>query len=184
MSGSQFLSEIRLFPFGYAPKDWAICSGQTLPITQYQALFSLLGTAYGGDGVRNFNLPNLGGQVIIGAGNTGGGSYVIGQTGGEAAHTLTTAEMAPHGHSLMAKAATADETAAGARPGPTVVLAQAIAANSQKSPVAIYGTPGGAGPMAANTVGPNSGGVAHENRQPFLVLNYCIALVGIYPTRN
>jgi len=184
MSGTQFISEIRLFPFGVVPNGWMVCAGQTMSIMQNQPLFALIGTAYGGDGIRTFNLPNLGGKAIIGTGSGSGNNYVVGQTGGEPTHTLTSSEMASHGHSLMAKAATADETAVGTKPGPTVVLAQAVAANSQRTTVSIYGTPGTAATMAANTVGQNAGGVAHENRQPYLALNYCIALTGIFPSRN
>jgi microcystin-dependent protein len=188
VSGTQFISEIRLFPFGVVPNGWVVCAGQTMSIMQNQPLFALIGTAYGGDGIRTFNLPNLGGKAIIGTGTgtgTGsGGNYVVGQSGGEATHTLRVSEMASHGHSLMAKAATADETAVGTKPGPTVVLAQGVAANSQRSSVSLYGAPGTASTMAANTVGQNAGGVAHENRQPYLVLNYCIALTGIFPSRN
>ena len=99
-----FLSEIKIMSFGFAPKGWALCDGQLLPINQNQALFSLLGTTYGGDGRINFGLPNLQGRAPMHMGSSGGGNHVLGELGGEQAHTLSGPELALHSHTMAAKA--------------------------------------------------------------------------------
>jgi len=165
-----FLSEIRLLSFGFAPKGWALCNGQLLPINQNQALFSLLGTTYGGDGRVTFALPNLQGRVPIHMGF----GHTLGERGGEQAHTLSIGEMPEHQHAMSA---TSMASAANTNPGPTVLLAQA-------SGDLIYGDPAGLvalDPRACANVG---GSQAHENMQPFLVLNFSIALQGIFPSQN
>jgi microcystin-dependent protein len=180
--GTPFLSEIRIMSFGFPPKGWALCNGQILPINQNQALFSLMGTTYGGDGIRTFALPNLQGRAPLHM----GAGFNIGQVAGEAGHTLTLNETPSHGHTLNAKAANADVTPPGIAPGPTFVLAEALAdlgPGKTPAPVSNYST------AAANTtLGPGAvsqiGGAPHENRQPFLTLNFCIALQGIFPSRN
>ncbi len=151
-----FLAEIRVFPFGYAPRGWARCEGQLLPINQNQALFSLLGTTYGGNGTTTFALPDLRGRTAVGPGAQVG----LGEVGGEEAHTLTPAEAA-HGWGVSAPATTARPTGA-------------LPAN------------GGAyaSPADGPSVGPVGGGQPHENRAPFLAINFCIALQGIFPSRN
>lgn len=163
---TRFISEIRLMSFGFAPQGWAQCNGQLLPINQNQALFSLLGTTYGGNGQTNFALPDLRGKVPIHEGS----GFVLGQTGGEQAHTLTQSEMPLHVH--FENAATIN----GTTPAPVGnILAQALNAyHPFSSPVAIN-------PGTVTNVG---GSQAHLNMQPFLTLNYCIALSGIFPSQN
>jgi microcystin-dependent protein len=169
-----FIGEIRIAAFNIAPTDWALCNGQLLPINQNQALFSILGTTYGGDGRTNFALPNLQGRVPLHQGN----SYVLGQSGGEATHTLTVAEMPAHSHTLTAT------TAVGNTVSPVNgVFARPVHAATSRADAVPYGTT--AGQQMAKAVVANSGaGQPHENRPPFLVVNYIIALVGIFPSQS
>lgn len=161
-----FLSEIRLVSFVFAPKGWALCNGQLMPINQNQALFALLGTTFGGDGRTTFALPNLQGRVPVGVGDR----YNLGEVGGEYAHTLTLAEMPAHAHpASVAAAATA------ATPTSSTVLAQ--------PGKAAYSTTH-TGAMAAASVSTVGGDQAHENTAPYLALNYVIALQGIFPSQN
>ena len=161
-----FLGEIRIMSFGFAPKGWAMCNGQLLPINQNQALFSLLGTTYGGDGRVNFALPNLQGRVPIHMGS----GFVQGQAGGEEAHTLTLSEMPQHTHQASASALAA------AQSGP----ANAFSTNDGRN--AYAPVPNAAmAPQAVSSVG---GSQAHDNLSPLLVLNCCIALQGIFPSQN
>jgi microcystin-dependent protein len=172
---SPFLSEIRLMSFNFPPKGWAFCNGQLLPINQNQALFSLLGTTYGGNGTTSFALPNLEGRVPIHEGSDGfGNNYTLGRSAGESAHTLTLPELPPHVHTLQASNASAGiNSPAGATP------AQPAAAVG-----AIYGpatTPATMAPQAIISAG---GAQAHNNMQPYLVITFCIALTGIFPSQN
>jgi microcystin-dependent protein len=164
-----FLSEIRIFSFDFAPKGWAMCNGQLLPINQNQPLFSLLGTTFGGDGRVNFALPDQRGRVPIHA----GGGFALGQRGGEDAHTLTQAEMPQHQHTVMSNNAGAGSAAnpAGKILGPVNNLYGP--ANTQPQT-----------PMNALTISNVGGSQAHSNQQPYLVLNFCIALLGIFPSPN
>jgi microcystin-dependent protein len=176
-----FLSEIRIMSFNFAPNGWALCNGQLLPINQNQALFSLLGTTYGGDGRVNFGLPNLQARVPMYVGN----GHVLGEIGGETNHTLSISEMATHIHLAAAANITADAGNPGHTPGPTKALAQAHAATSSGAkPVNIYGTGGASRAFASAAIGNSGGSQAHSNQQPYLVLNFCIALQGIFPSRN
>lgn len=161
-----FLSEIRLFSFNFAPKGWALCNGQLLPINQNQALFSLLGTTYGGNGQTNFALPNLQGRVPIHF----GGSHTLGETGGEQNHTLTQAELPPHTHVARASPANADSPV----PGNNLL---ASANNLYTSPLNLTA-------LLPASVSSAGGSQAHLNMQPFLTLNFCIALQGIFPSRS
>ncbi|MFZ5815174.1 MAG: phage tail protein [Bacillota bacterium] len=163
-----FLAEIKIISFGFAPKGWAFCNGQQLPINQNQALFSLLGTTYGGNGQTTFALPNLQGRVPI---HMGGGN-ILGQSGGEPVHTLSVNEMPVHTHQVMANGAGADST------GP----AGKVWAPSTANPYTAGASPDTALNSAA--ISPAGGGEPHENMQPYLVLNYVIALQGIFPSRN
>ena len=177
-----YLSEIRVFSFSYAPKGWALCNGQLMPINQYQALFALLGTTYGGNGTTNFALPNLQGRrpLHVGAG------FTLGYSAGEEQHALLVNEMPVHTHQMLAKAAASPALAAGRQPGPTKVLAEPHAVvGTSTTPVNIYGAGPGNGPVMAPAMIANAGaGQGHENRPPYLVLNICMALRGIFPSRN
>ncbi len=179
-----FLGEIRIMSFDFAPKGWAMCNGQLLPINQNQALFALLGTMYGGNGQTNFALPNMQSRVPVHVGP----GFTQGQSLGEAAHTVTVAEMPAHAHNLSGKAATADASTdlRPIPPGPDKALAQAFAQQSDgsKVPVNIYGGGAASGAMAPQTIGNTGGSQPHENRQPYLGVNICIALQGIFPSRN
>lgn len=161
-----FISEIRLMSFVFAPKGWALCDGQLLPINQNQALFSLLGTNFGGDGRVNFGLPDLRGRTPFSFGN----NHVLGERGGAVSHTLTSTEIPPHIHQLSAFKGVASV----AVPGPTTTLAGQSANPFGKSASPL------AGPATTNI----GGNQAHENRQPYLTLSYCIALQGIFPSPN
>ena len=164
--GQQYLSEIRVMSFNFAPKGWAACNGQLLPINQNQALFSLLGTTYGGDGIRTFALPNLQGRTPLHVGS----GFSLGQLGGEQNHTLTISETPAHTHTWGVT-----NTAASA-PGPTSNLLGAVQeySGSASNLVGMY-------PTVLASVG---GSQPHQNMQPFLTLNFCIALQGIYPSQN
>ncbi|WP_426702273.1 phage tail protein [Rhodanobacter sp. Col0626] len=173
-----FLGEIQVFGFNFAPVGWAFCNGATLPIQQYSALFSLLGTSYGGDGVRTFQLPNLTGRAPCSQG-TGPGLTLrtIGETFGANTVALDQSSMPAHTHALT-------------------IFSQPDTTKRTASPSSGYGilppqnsTPfiGAVAPnatLAPNTIGPAGGGLPHENRQPYLALNYCIALQGAFPSFN
>lgn len=167
-----FLSEIRIMSFNFAPKGWAFCNGQLLPINQNQALFSLLGTTYGGDGRVNFALPDLRGRTPI---HTGSG-HTLGERGGEQAHTLSISEMPQHLHFFNATSAQASQTD-GNVPANTKMLSASIGDQ-------FYAGPGNSVAMAANAVSNVGGSQAHLNMQPFLTLTFCIALQGIFPSPN
>jgi microcystin-dependent protein len=181
MASDQFLSEIRLMAFNFAPRGWLMCNGQLLPINQYQALFSLLGTTYGGNGTTNFGLPDLRGRVPIHVDNIAN----LGQSAGEVGHTLITQEMPIHTHSLMADATTS-ATSNTATPTGSTVLGQAGGVANPGGPYAvqIYSSSTQSTTLDQHSIGVTGGGQAHENRQPFLVLTFCIATTGVFPSRN
>jgi microcystin-dependent protein len=162
----QYLSEIRIVSFNYPPKGWAFCNGQTLPINQYQALFSLIGTYYGGDGITNFKLPNLQARMPVHQGP----NYVIGQAAGESAHTLITQEMPGHQH--QAQGVSGNATSDVATNNTWAVASQNLYAATPNTT------------LLPTTLGSNGGSQPHNNMPPYLVLNFVIALVGIYPSRN
>lgn len=168
-----FLGEIRLFPYNFAPRTWAFCSGQLLSIAQNTALFSLLGTTYGGDGITTFALPDLRGRSALSSGQGPGlQNYVLGEVSGVETVTLISTEMPMHNHQVLVSST--DSTAknpTGNIPGGTA------------SPVYAAPTTGN-NLMAPQTLTVSGGSQPHENRSPFLVLNYCIALNGIFPSRN
>ncbi len=166
-----FLGEIRMFSFGFAPVGWALCDGQLLSIAQNTALFALLGTTYGGDGVSTFALPNLEGRVPLHMGqNASGSSYLIGQVGGSETATLSVNQLPAHSHPAIAHKGTATtSTPAGNAPA---------AASSD-----IYGGTPNAN-MNHGMIGATGGGQPLPIVQPYLTLNFCIALQGIFPSRN
>lgn len=166
-----FLAEIRIFSFDFAPRGWAVCLGQLLPINQNQALFALLGTQYGGNGQINFALPNFGGRVAVGTSP----SHFMGMQYGEQAHALTVQELPQHSHSLRgsdARATTTDPTQG--------VFANPFVSAPGRS---MYGdSPNGS--AASNAIGTAGQSQAHLNMQPYLTLLPCIALQGIFPSRD
>ena len=177
-----YISELRLISFNFAPRGWALCNGQLLPINQNQALFSLLGTTYGGNGQTTFALPNLQGRSAIHFGN----GFNQGQAGGEEAHTLIVSEMPTHNHAAQASNSVALANAAGITPTNTKSIAQGLVsqAGGQTTPAQIYGTGAPSGTMSIDTISNTGGSQGHENRQPFTVLAWCIALQGIFPSRS
>jgi microcystin-dependent protein len=175
-----FISQIEAFAFNFAPKGWALCAGQTLPINQNQALFSLLGTTFGGNGTTTFVLPDLRGRLANGFGQGSGlANYNLGQQGGEETHTLTVTETPPHSHLINAN--NNGTTGGSSTPGGGVTLGAGYANQTGSPAVNIYST--AAPTIAMGSLGP-TGGQPHENRMPFQALNYCIALQGIFPSRN
>ena len=161
-----FLSEIRIFSFGYAPKSWAMCNGQLLPINQNQALFSLLGTTYGGNGQTTFALPDLRGSIPIHMGQ----GHTLGEKAGEAVHTLTQSEMTQHLHFFNGLSDNGD----------TPIAAADLLASANN----LYGAAQSLTTLLPATVTNVGGSQPHENRQPYLTLNFCIALQGIFPSQN
>jgi microcystin-dependent protein len=164
-----FLSEIRIFSFNFPPKGWAFCNGQLLPINQNQALFSLLGTTYGGNGQTTFALPNLQGQVPIHKGN----GHTLGEKAGSSSVTLTTTQLPQHMHVLQAVNAQATTNA----PTTTMMLAQSTGSQG-------YAAAANLTPMAPQAVSNVGGSQPHTNMMPYLVLNFCIALQGLFPSPN
>jgi len=172
-----FLAELKVFSFGFPPKGWALCNGQLMAINQNQALFSLLGTTYGGDGRTTFGLPNLQGRVAMHVGN----GHVLGEIGGEEAHTLNVSELGTHLHPLNA-----NNTATGVTnvPSNSVGLSQTTASSTTFS-VNLYVTDSNPSvTMASDAIGNAGGSQGHENRMPLLTLSVCIALQGIFPSQN
>jgi microcystin-dependent protein len=165
---NQFLGELKIFSFGFAPRGWALCNGQTLSIQQNTALFSLIGTFYGGDGIRTFQLPNLESRVPLHMGN----GFIIGQTGGQESHTLISSEIPAHSHNIgvsnvaATSASPSANTFAVSTADPYIVTSPNTAA------------------LNPATVAPVGGSQPHDNRQPLLVVSICIALTGIFPTRS
>ncbi len=161
-----FLSEIRMMSFGFPPKGWALCDGQLLPINQNQGLFSLLGTTYGGDGRVNFGLPDLRGRAALSFGD----GLTLGERGGEQAHTLSISEIPTHTHTLMA-----NSTNGNAAPPTGNVLGSALN---------VYAQPTNLIALSPSMVANVGGSQAHLNMQPFLVISFCIALQGIFPSQT
>jgi microcystin-dependent protein len=171
-----FVAEIRVFPFNFAPKGWAFCAGQLLPISQNTALFSLLGTTFGGDGKSNFGLPNMQGNIPISFGQGPGLQlYDLGESSGSETVTLLESEMALHPHSLMAASAQAPDSGTPSN----AALAESFSATklytNANTPMVN---------MNGNAIGLNGNSLPHNNMMPYLTLNFCIALQGVYPPRT
>jgi microcystin-dependent protein len=161
-----FLSEIKIMSFNFAPKTWAMCNGQLLPINQNQPLFALLGTTYGGNGQTTFALPDLRGRVPIHIGQ----GHTLGERAGQSAHTITMSEMAQHLHFAMGSGNNGD----------TVIPAGGVLGGA----AGLYGGPTNLTTLLPESVTNVGGSQPHENRQPYLALTFCIALVGIFPSQN
>jgi microcystin-dependent protein len=166
MATEPFLGEIRLFSFNFPPKGWLLCNGQLLSINQYQALFAILGTTYGGNGVQDFALPNLQGAVGLHPGN----GIVLGGVGGSQTVTLNSSQI-NHTHLVGANTTANQTTGSGHFP--------AASPSGQN----LYGATANT-TMSASEIAPTGGSGAHNNMQPYLVVSYCIATVGIFPSRN
>lgn len=162
---SPYLGEIRIFSFNFPPKGWAQCNGQLLPINQNQALFSILGTTYGGDGRVNFGLPNLQGRMPVHAGN----GFTLGQLAGETAHTLNMAELPAHTHAAVGSSTPANLGVPTGNLWATGNAAYNPTPNTTMNPACVL---------------PAGGSQPHENMSPYLVLNICIALQGIFPSQT
>jgi len=171
-----FLAEIRIFACNFAPVGWAMCNGQLIPISQMTALFSLLGTTYGGNGIQNFALPNLQGMAPLMPGQGPGLSqYVLGETGGETSVTLLESEIPSHSHTVQGNA----------NPGisSTPTNGDWASAKANRRSANLYSNSAPNTSMSAQAIGPSGGGQPHNNMPPYLVLNFCIALQGIFPAR-
>jgi microcystin-dependent protein len=168
-----FLAEIRMMGFNFAPRGWGFCDGQILPINQNQSLYSLLGTTYGGDGRTSFALPDLRGRTPIHVGRSNGGQFhTEGQKSGEETHTLSANEMPQHDHQFEGSSAVGD----------TPIPVGNVLADS---PANFYRSPGtNEVQLRAGTITNVGGGQAHENMQPYIAVNFCIALQGLFPSRN
>jgi len=165
--GTPFMSEVKIISWNFAPKGWAFCNGQLLPINQNQALFSLLGTAFGGNGQTNFALPDLRGRAAL---HTGQG-FIIGEAAGQAVHTLNQSEMPAHNHFVSCTNGAATSSA---------VFNNIFAS----APLAQYGSFANLTTLSPASITNVGGSQPHNNMQPYLVLNFVIALVGVFPSRN
>ena len=171
-----FVAEIRIFPFNFAPKGWAFCDGQILPLSQNTALFSLLGTTYGGDGKSNFALPNMQGNAPMHPGQGPGLSlHDLGETGGSDTVSLLESEIPSHAHAMMGINNTPQDTI----PGPPEGFARSSGANAYQATVNAN-----IAQMSDNTIAPAGGDQPHNNLMPYLTLNFCIALQGVFPPRT
>ena len=170
-----FVGQVIAVGFNFAPQGWHVCDGSLLPISQYTALFSLLGTNFGGDGQTTFGLPDLRGRAALGAGQgTGLQPYTLGQNGGVESVSLTSGQVGSHTHALSAAA-----TATTPTPSSSVVL------GTPDATTPIYATSGTAAALTANAVASSAGGgLPHENRQPSLTMTYIISLFGVFPSRS
>lgn len=169
-----FVAEIRIFGFNFAPTGWATCNGQLLPLSQNTALFSLLGTVYGGDGKSTFALPDLQGRIPMHPGQGPGLSlHDLGETGGSEFVTLLESEMPAHTHVMRASTDDGDQLA----PTPARSLARSIDGSTYIASNA------GLVPLAPQALGPSGGSLPHNNLMPYLTLNFCIALQGVFPAR-
>jgi microcystin-dependent protein len=165
-----YLAEIRMTGFQFAPKGWALCNGQILPINQNQALFAILGTTYGGNGQTTFALPDLRGRVPVHM----DGGFNLGQQGGEASHTLTANEMPSHTHSLGISTAVSHQADPSGR----------VLGNVEAGALNYYAPLDGSATLSPATVGNSGGSQPHENMQPYLTINFIIALQGIFPSQS
>ena len=167
-----YVGEIRLFAGAFAPIGWAFCDGQLLSIAENETLFNLIGTTYGGDGQNTYALPDLRGRVPVHQGSSGQSNYVIGESGGVQAVTLTAGQMPPHRHAMLASTAPA-----GATHGPSEVL-------GSSATMKLYGSGAPGMAMDPNAITQVGGGQPHDNMPPFVALNYIVSLFGIFPSQS
>jgi microcystin-dependent protein len=180
--GTPFLGEIKIVSFNFAPRGWAMCNGQFLPINQNQALFSLFGTNYGGNGQTTFALPDLRGKIPLSFGS----EFVLGQTSGEYNHTLIQSEMPAHMHFMMADATTASTSNTSAATASSV-LGQTggfVTPGTGTFAVSLYSTGGPSALLAPQVISNTGGSQPHNNTQPYLTLNFIVALQGAFPSQN
>ncbi|PTS93327.1 phage tail protein [Flavobacterium sp. HMWF030] len=168
-----FVAEIRIFPFNFAPRNWALCNGQLMPLSQNTAIFSILGTYYGGDGVRNFALPDMQGNAPMHPGQGPGLSqHDLGEQSGSQTVTLIQSEIPQHTHQLMA----------------STLNSQSISPTNNSlgrgNPLRVYTTTGSDAQMSVNTIAAAGGNLPHNNMMPYLTMNFCIALQGVFPPRS
>ena len=172
-----FVAEIRIFPFNFAPTGWAFCNGQVMPISQNTALFSLLGTTYGGNGTSTFALPNLQGAAPLMPGQGAGlSSYNLGQSGGGTSVTLTKSQMPSHRHTVQAN------SGAGTQSSPASADWASAIALRQSTKLYVQGETNTT--MSSQALTTTGGGLPHNNMPPYLVMNFCIALQGVFPPRS
>jgi microcystin-dependent protein len=180
--GTPFMGELKIIAFNFSPKGWALANGQFLPINQNQALFSLFGTMYGGNGQTTFALPDLRGRTPIHMGP----GFTEGQAGGQEAHTITMSEMPAHNHFMSANDSNGIAGVAGITPDNTKAVSRALVSlqGGSTAPAQLYGTGAAASTLHPATITNIGGSQPHENRQPFLVLEVCVALQGVFPSQN
>lgn len=182
MALTPFIGEVVMYAFNFAPKGWALANGQLLPINQNQALFSILGTTYGGNGQTTFALPDIRSRVAMHTGN----GHVLGEKGGQEAHTVTMSEMPQHMHFMQAFNGNADSGAAAVPPTNNSFANNnfAVPAGGGSTPVNRYSNAAPNGTLLPAGITNTGGSQPHENRQPYLGINYIIALEGIFPSQN
>lgn len=181
MMSEPFLGQITMFPYSFPPRDWADCQGQLVPISQYSALFSLLGTRFGGDGKVTFALPDLQGRVAVGQGAPPGrANYDMGETGGAETVAITTESMPSHGHSLNATQTPGTVNTPAGNLLSTVFVGD-FGVGSEGD---VYNPSAPTTTLMPKAIAPAGGQMPHDNLQPFLTLRYCISMAGIYPQRS
>jgi microcystin-dependent protein len=177
MGAQPFIGEIRMFGGNFAPVGWSLCDGTVMQISGNEALYQLIGTTYGGNGQTTFALPNLQSRVPVHQGTLQGTTYSLGQMAGTETVTLTTQQIPAHPHALQA-------TSSGQGTAPTGSTIPASATSTQAGASNVYGTAPGANTLNPSTLQPNPGNLPHDNLQPYAVLNFIIALTGIYPSQS
>lgn len=170
--GSPYVGEIRMFGGNFAPAGWMFCAGQLLPISEYETLFNLIGTTYGGDGQSTFALPDLQGRVPIHQGTNLGTTYIIGESGGSESVTITAQQVPIHNHAVFASTNTATSTTAAGN----------VTASTNQ--LKIYTEGGPSKTFAPTAVSPIGGSQPHDNMQPYLCLSFIISLFGVFPSQN
>jgi len=175
--GQPYVGEIRMFAGNFNPNGWMLCNGQLLPIPEYETLFALIGTTYGGDGQETFALPNLQGRLPLHVGTNGGQSFQLGEAAGSETVTLTTQQIPIHNHTLNATDGGPQALPTGANP--------AVANSPQQVGTMVYGAPaGGATTLHPNTLQISGGSQPHDNMQPYLCINFIISLFGVFPSQT